>query len=109
MKLVVFSAFCVIAAFASPSIDDRAARINGDAGEYVKVPNGAGGMQFASIDDLNEVAPLFDVGRDTRFLVFTRFNPTIGQQVWANDMASIERSNFSPSRPTRVLIHGWQR
>lgn len=109
MKFVIFSALFIVATIASPSIYDGETRVVGDAGEYVKVPNAFGGMQFVNVDETQEVSPLFDVGRDTRFLVFTRFNPTIGQQVWPSDMASVERSNFSPSRPTRFLIHGWQR
>lgn len=109
MKFVTFTVLLIIASVASDSLDLRSSSIVGDAGEYVKIPNGIVGMEFVSVDEINEISPTFDVGRDTRFLVFTRFNPTIGQQVWPNDMASVERSNFSPSRPTRVLIHGWQR
>lgn len=109
MKFVIFSALCVIATFASPLIDDGETRIVSDAGEYVKIPNGFGGMKFVNVEETQEISPKFDVGRDTRFLVFTRFNPTIGQQIWPNDMASVERSNFSPNRPTRFLVHGWQR
>ena len=109
MKFVIFAAFCVVAITASTSFDDRENRIIGDAGEYVKVSDGIDGMKFVNVEEIQEISPTFDVGRDTRFLVFTRFNPTIGQQVWPNDMGSVERSHFSAGRPTRFLIHGWQR
>lgn len=54
----------------------------------------------------SDVAPFFDAARDTRFLVFTRFNPTIAQVVGLHDMDSVRASNWDASRPTRVIIHG---
>jgi hypothetical protein len=50
----------------------------------------------------------FEAHRDMRFLVFTRFNPTIGQQVELNDIASVRTSNFDSKRQTRFIIHGFQ-
>lgn len=48
----------------------------------------------------------FDAAQDTRFLVFTRFNPTMGQVVGLNDMDSVRSSNWDASRPSRFIIHG---
>jgi pancreatic triacylglycerol lipase len=48
----------------------------------------------------------FDAARDTRFLLFTRFNPTIGQLVSLDDMSTVRGSNWDAARPTRVIIHG---
>lgn len=63
----------------------------------------------ASSDGLNqEIAPQFEALRDVRFLVFTRFNPTIGQQVLFGDMNSLRASNYDANRPTRFVIHGFQ-
>lgn len=109
MKIVILSAFCVLAVIASPLIQDGPSSANGDAGEYVKIPDGLGGMKYVNFDEVQEISPTFDVFRDTRFLVFTRFNPTIGQQVSVNDMGTVAASHFSSARPTRFLIHGWQR
>lgn len=53
-----------------------------------------------------EIAPMFDAARDTRFLLFTRFNPTIPQVVDLHDMATVRASNWDASRPTRMIIHG---
>ena len=53
-----------------------------------------------------EIAPTFEAFRDTRFLVFTRLNPTIAQIVNINDMTTVVNSNYEASRPTRVIIHG---
>jgi Lipase len=79
MKFVVVLLACVIAAVASPLVKEE------------------------------EAAPFFNVSVDTRFLLFTRFNPTIAQRVIFNDMSTVANSNFDASRPTRFLIHGWQR
>jgi len=55
-----------------------------------------------------DVTPAFNARADTRFLVFTRFNPTIGQQINIDDMSTVANTHFSAARPTRILIHGWQ-
>lgn len=75
MKFVIFASFFVVAAFASPIVE--------------------------------EIAPNFNAVADTRFLVFTRFNPTIGQVINFRDMGTVAATNFQSSRPTRILIHGW--
>lgn len=62
---------------------------------------------FADIAD-QEMVPFFDLVRDVRFLVFTRFNPTTGQVFRFRDLESLSRTNFDVSRPTRILIHGFQ-
>lgn len=103
MKIVILSAIFVISAFASPS----SKVINGV--EYQKIPNGFGGISYVDVAAEQEVNPAFDNWRDTRFLVFTRFNPTIGQQIVFNNMQTVEASHYSSARPTRFLIHGWQR
>jgi len=56
----------------------------------------------------DEVAPRFDPVTETRFLVFTRFNPLRGQEVFLRDMDSVRQTNFDARRPTRFIIHGWQ-
>lgn len=50
----------------------------------------------------------FNAERDVRFLLFTRFNPTIGQQLIFRDLNSLGNSNYNAYRPTRVLVHGFQ-
>jgi hypothetical protein len=50
--------------------------------------------------------PTFNAEADTRFLLFTRSNPTVGQRItWT--AASVSASNFNSAHPTRVLIHGF--
>lgn len=50
----------------------------------------------------------FNVVQDVRFLLFTRNNPTIAQQLGFRDLTSLGNSQFDANRPTRVLIHGFQ-
>lgn len=104
MKFVILASLFVISAIALPQN-----RIIGDAGEYEKIPDGFGGMKFVNVDEFQEIAPMFDVLRETRFLLYTRFNPTIAQELQSTDLSSLTSSHFSSARPTRVLIHGWQR
>lgn len=55
-----------------------------------------------------EPAWLFNAERDTRFLLFSRLNPTIGQQLIFRDLTSLRNSNYNGDLPTRVIIHGFQ-
>ncbi|CRK90495.1 CLUMA_CG004162, isoform A [Clunio marinus] len=97
MKIFLLSAICVILVAASPS--NRNLPQFDDKVELQDQNN---------VNDEQEISPMFNAATDTRFLLFTRFNPTIGQVVSAFDMSTIQESNYSPARPTRVLIHGWQ-
>lgn len=59
-------------------------------------------------NSIQEPEPFFDALRDVRFLLFTRSNPTNGQQLVFGDFNSIRNSNFNANLPTRVIIHGFQ-
>jgi hypothetical protein len=56
--------------------------------------------------EVQDISPSFEALRDTRFLVFTRFNPTVAQVVDLRDMSTVRNSNYDANRPTRVIIHG---
>lgn len=58
--------------------------------------------------DYGEAEPFFNAEQDVRFLLFTRFNPTIGQQILFRDLDSVRNSHFNGELPTRVIIHGFQ-
>lgn len=49
----------------------------------------------------------FNAASDTRFILFTRSNPTEGQVIPLGDFEAIRNSNFNPSHETRFTIHGW--
>ncbi|XP_048506960.1 phospholipase A1 VesT1.02-like [Athalia rosae] len=42
------------------------------------------------------------------FNLFTRKNPTAGQNLTLNSMTSVRESNFHNNRPTRFITHGWR-
>lgn len=55
---------------------------------------------------IEDVEPRFNPETDVRFMLFTRNNPTTGQQL-TNSADVIRGSNFNAAWPVRVLIHGW--
>lgn len=42
----------------------------------------------------------------TRFLMFTRQNPTLGDFIQINDYEALDRSFFNETKPTKVIVHG---
>lgn len=55
-----------------------------------------------------EPAWFFNAERDTRFLLFSRSNPTVGQQLLFRDLVTLRSSNYNGNLPTRVITHGFQ-
>lgn len=43
----------------------------------------------------------------SRFILYTKKNPTDGQILNVNVNKTILKSNFSPRRPTKMIIHGF--
>lgn len=70
--------------------------------------NSDGKMHLVDLKPLEvPIAPSFNENSDIILLLFTRQNPTAGQRIFSNNLASIRNSNFNPSHPTRITIHGW--
>lgn len=71
------------------------------------MPDGNGNVHLIdSASQIEEIEPAFNAERDTRFLLFTRANPTTGQVItWTS--ASVQNSNFNSQWPVRFLIHGF--
>jgi hypothetical protein len=71
------------------------------------MPDENGKMHLIDVNPIeDEPEPFFNAETDVRFMLFTRSNPTSGQQItWTSQ--SIANSNFNPAHPVRVLIHGW--
>lgn len=59
------------------------------------------------ITDGEAIDPMFDAYRDVRILLSTRDNPNSPQQLQFRNLQSLQASHFNPSRPLRVLVHGW--
>lgn len=67
------------------------------------------GVYTTPIDNgFEPIAPAFDAQRDVRFLLNTRQNLAASQTLNFNDLTSLRNSNFRSTRPTRILIHGFQ-
>jgi hypothetical protein len=71
------------------------------------MPDGDGRIHVIDASpSFEELEPFFNAESDTRFLLFTRSNPTSAQQItWTSE--SIIASNFNSAHPTRILIHGF--
>lgn len=70
------------------------------------IPDEEGKLHVIDVNPIEDVVePAFTPETDTRFVLFTRNNPTSGQVLTTPD--SIRNSHFNPSAPVRVLIHGW--
>lgn len=69
------------------------------------VPDGDGKLHVVDINPVNEepdVEPIWNPETDTRFMLFTRNNPTSGQQVtWTTQ--SIQNSHFNSAHPVRMF------
>lgn len=71
------------------------------------VPDADGTLHLVDLNTYDEsVEPHFDAENDMIFLLFTRRNPTVGQEITWN-LESLQNSQFDPSHPTRFSIHGW--
>ena len=71
------------------------------------IPDASGKMHLIDLNQLEvPIEPLFNADSDIILLLFTRLNPTVGQRLFMTE-ASLRSSNFNPSHPTRVTIHGW--
>lgn len=42
------------------------------------------------------------------YFLYTRANPQIKQALFKDDIISVQRSNYDPLRPLRVIVHGFQ-
>lgn len=70
------------------------------------IPDEDGKLHVIDANPIEDVEAKFDPVADTRFMLFTRNNPTNGQQL-TNNADVIRGSNFNAAWPIRILIHGW--
>ncbi|CRK94034.1 CLUMA_CG007558, isoform A [Clunio marinus] len=72
------------------------------------VPDAEGRMHLIDLNPYEmPVEPLFNAAADIRFILHTRSNPTAGQVIQLENLASLQNSNFNPAHETRITIHGW--
>lgn len=104
MKLLILSVFCVIASFS------LAVGFEARDSKLVLVDDKIGGVKYVDIyEEPPQVTPSFVPVDDMRFLLFTRANPTTPQILQWNQMGTVAGSNWSSTRATKVIAHGWQR
>ncbi|XP_023246559.1 pancreatic triacylglycerol lipase-like [Copidosoma floridanum] len=80
-----------------------------DYGEYwIFMPDGKGQPQVAVLkgEDPEESRSILE--QPISFILYTRSNPTEGSSLFVNDTDSLTSSNFSASRPTKFITHGWK-
>jgi len=109
MNRFILATLCFVAVIASPTLNVNLSESE-KAPEYVKIPDGFGGMKYVNINDealMNEIDPTFDIPNDVRFLLFTRLNPLVGQVIPFNNMAAVLASNFITNAETKFIVHGW--
>ncbi|XP_024939113.1 pancreatic triacylglycerol lipase isoform X2 [Cephus cinctus] len=73
------------------------------------MPDGNGKPQVAvlkGVDD-NEARGVFDSFPIT-YILYTRDGPEKGENLYTNDTEALKNSNFSPSRKTKLITHGWK-
>jgi pancreatic triacylglycerol lipase len=102
-KMKHFAVFVVLligSALSSP--------LSGSEYRWNLVPDHEGRIHAVDLNPIeSELTPAFNPEADIVFLLFTRSNPTSGQRIILNNVASVRNSNFNPSHPTRFLVHGW--
>ncbi|OAD62834.1 Pancreatic lipase-related protein 1, partial [Eufriesea mexicana] len=63
--------------------------------------------------DINELLPetLWQTERKLpdrmHFYLYTKENPTDGQQLYIDDVKTLNNSNFDPQKETKIITHGW--
>ncbi|XP_075979721.1 pancreatic lipase-related protein 2-like [Anticarsia gemmatalis] len=77
---------------------------------YIEFPDGDEKMHTVDLEDDVDEEVIDDVANDptkVQYLLFTRHNPTDGQNLIYNDEDSIRQSYFNAKASTVVIVHGW--
>lgn len=79
-----------------------------DDPEWTLIPDENYQMHLVNtISAKNEPVPFFNAELGTIFELYTPQNPVEMQIIQSGNVLSLASSYFDPSRPTRVVIHGW--
>ncbi|XP_036143465.1 pancreatic triacylglycerol lipase isoform X4 [Monomorium pharaonis] len=54
-----------------------------------------------------ELSELDESAQKTTFYLYTRNNPVVGQQLFTNNLDSVNNSFWNPDHPIRLVTHGW--
>lgn len=75
---------------------------------WTMVPDASGRMHLVDLNPYEApVEPTYVAEEDIVFILLTRRNPTVGQVINLEDLASLRASNYDPAHETRLTVHGW--
>jgi len=49
-----------------------------------------------------------DLSKSILFYLYKRDNPIKSKQLYVDDEDALKNSNFDPTKPTRIITHGWK-
>jgi len=76
--------------------------------EWTLIPDEDNNLHLVNVySALNEPQPRFNVDSGVIFELYTLNNPHDPQYLRIDDIAALASSDFDPSRPTRIVSHGW--
>lgn len=79
-----------------------------DNPEWTMIPDEAGQLHMVNtFSAMTEPVPLFNAEIGVIFELYTLRNPTEMHQLQTGNVDGLASSYFDPSRPTRIVIHGW--
>ncbi|XP_046417340.1 pancreatic triacylglycerol lipase isoform X2 [Neodiprion pinetum] len=96
------------ASLPNSAIKELRKKYDGYGDDWIFMPDGNGQPQVAVLKGyVPETRGFFDEDRITYFL-HTREGPKNGTKIKINDKEALNKSGFSPSRPTKFITHGWK-
>ncbi|RLU22824.1 hypothetical protein DMN91_005102 [Ooceraea biroi] len=83
-------------------------RYDGYGEDWIFMPDGNGQPQVAvlKLQD-SEIRSVLE-GSEIAYIIYTRSGPKEGTRVTLNDTASLDSSDFRPTRKTKFITHGWK-
>lgn len=79
-----------------------------DDPEWTMIPDENGNMHMVNtFSAMNEPVPFFNAHVGVIFELYTLRNPVEMQVLHTGNVAELANSYFNGSRPTRIVVHGW--
>ncbi|XP_043268297.1 pancreatic lipase-related protein 2-like [Venturia canescens] len=83
-------------------------RYDGYGEEWIFMPDGNEKPQVAILKGQEPESRSILDDQAIHFLLFTRSGPENGTALYVNDTEALKKSDFSPSRKTKFITHGWK-
>lgn len=75
-------------------------------GRWALIEDDSGRKHLSDLNPLIEPEPMWNIGIDLRFLLYTRNNPVTPQRIDSNP-ATVLASNWNVNNGVRFIVHGW--